>query len=92
MIVFSGGHAILSTRYQKIPVMSSNLTPEDFDWLRQMQGAADAKRDPPSVPMSIIEKLGAFGFAKPDGLGGFTITARGREALLDQNMRDAEDR
>lgn len=72
--------------------MTSDLTPEDFDWLRQMQGAADAKRDPPPVPMNIIDKLGAFGCVQPDGLGGFTITVRGREALLDQNMRDAEDR
>ena len=72
--------------------MASDLTPEDFDWLRQMQGAADAKRDPPPVPMNIIDKLGAFGFIKPDRLGGFTITVGGREALLDQNMRDAEDR
>ncbi len=72
--------------------MVSPLTPEDYDWLRQMKGAADAKRDPPPVPASVIGKLGAFGFAKPDGLGGFTITDRGREALLDQNMRDAEDR
>ena len=72
--------------------MASNLTPGDFDWLRQMQGAADANRDPPPVPMNIIDKLGAFGFIKPNGLGGFTIAVSGREALLDQNMRDAEDR
>jgi len=57
-----------------------------------MRGAADAKRNPPPVPMGIIDKLGAFGFIKPDGLGGFTTTVGGREALLDQNMRDAEDR
>jgi hypothetical protein len=72
--------------------MVSSLTPEDFDWLRQMRGAADGHRDPPPVPMNIIGKLGTFGFAKPDGLGGVTITDRGREALLDQNMQDAEDR
>ncbi|TMG74917.1 MAG: hypothetical protein E6H75_11355 [Betaproteobacteria bacterium] len=93
IITFGGDHAILSIRYwRKIIVTASNLTPEDFDWLRQMRGAADAKRNPPPVPMGIIDKLGAFGFIKPDGLGGFTITVRGREALLDQNMRDAEDR
>jgi len=92
MIIFGGDHAILSIRYQKILVMPSNLTPEDFDWLCQMQGAADAKRDPPPLPAGIIDKLGAFGFIKPDGPGGFAITVRGREALLDQNMRDAEDR
>ena len=72
--------------------MPSNLTPEDFDWLRQMQGAADAKRDPPPAPRSIIDKLRAFGLIKPNGLGGFAIAVEGREALLDQNMRDAEDR
>jgi hypothetical protein len=50
-----------------------NLTPADFDWLRQMQGAADAKRDPPPAPGNIIDKLGGFGFVKPEGLGGFSI-------------------
>ena len=72
--------------------MASDLTPEDFDWLRQMQGAADARRDPPPVPLNIIDKLRAFGFIEANGLGGFTIAVGGREALLDQNMRDAEDR
>jgi hypothetical protein len=61
--------------------MDSNLTAEDFDWLRQLRDAADAKRDPPPIPMNIAAKLGAF-----------SITSKGRDALLDQDMRDAEDR
>jgi hypothetical protein len=72
--------------------MICNLTPEEFDWLREVQGADDAKREPPPVPMNIAGKLGAFGFTTPNGRGGFTITVKGREALLDQRMRDAEDR
>jgi len=72
--------------------MDSDLTAEDFDWLRKLRDAADAKRDPPSVPMNIAAKLGSFGLAKPQGPGAFTITSKGRDALLDQDMRDAEDR
>ena len=72
--------------------MDSNLTAEDFDWLRQLRDAADAKRDPPPIPMNIAAKLGGFGLAKPQGPGAFTITSKGRDALLDQDMRDAEDR
>jgi hypothetical protein len=42
--------------------------------------------------MNIAAKLRTFGLAKPNGLGAFTITSEGRDALLDQDMRDAEDR
>ena len=72
--------------------MDSDLTAGDFDWLRKLKGAADAKRDPPPIPANIAAKLGAFGFAKPDSSGTFTITSKGRDALLEQDMRDAEDR
>jgi hypothetical protein len=72
--------------------MDSDLTPDDFDWLRKLKGAADAKRDPPPIPADAAAKLGAFGFAKSNGSGTFTITSKGRGALLEQNMRDAEDR
>ena len=72
--------------------MDSNLTADDIDWLRKLKGAADAKRDPPPVPADIAAKLGAFGLAKPDSSGNFTITSEGRDALLEQDMRDAEDR
>ena len=73
-------------------IMDPNLTLEDFDWLREIEAATDATRDPPPIPMNIASKLGAFGFVKSNGLGGFTITDDGRGALLEQNMRDAEDR
>ncbi len=72
--------------------MDSNLTADDIDWLRKLKGAADAKRDPPPVPADIAAKLGAFGLAKPDSSGNLTITSEGRDALLEQDMRDAEDR
>jgi hypothetical protein len=68
------------------------LTPEDFDWLRKIRAAMDAKRDPPPVPMEIAGKLRKFGFVTPKGLSGLAITHRGRGALLEQDMRDAEDR
>ena len=73
-------------------VMDSNLTPEDFDWLREIRAAAEAKRDSPTVPRNILRKLATFGFVESDALGGITVTERGRGALLEQNMRDAEDR
>jgi len=72
--------------------MDANLTADDLDWLRKLKAAADAKRDPPSIPMNIAAKLGAFGLARPTGPGLFTITSKGLEALLVQDMRDAEDR
>jgi hypothetical protein len=71
---------------------NQNLTPEDFDWLRRIQAATDAKRDPPPVPMDIAGKLRAFGLVTPDARGGPAITDRGRGVLLEQDMRDAEDR
>lgn len=72
--------------------MDSNLTPEDFDWLRKIRAATDAKQDSPVVPRSGVDKLRAFGFVKSDSRGGLTVTERGRGALLEQDMRDAEDR
>ena len=69
-----------------------NLTPEDFDWLRKLKAAADAKRDASPVPMEIAGKLRTFGFVTPNRIHGIAITDRGREALLEQDMRDAEDR
>ncbi len=69
-----------------------NLTSEDFDWLRKTRAATDAKGDPPPVPMEIAGKLRSFGFVAPKGLGGLVVTDRGRGALLEQDMRDAEDR
>ena len=72
--------------------MDSNLTADDFDWLRKLKAAADAKRDPPPIPTNVAAKLGTFGLAKQNSLGALTITSQGRDALLEQDMRDAEDR
>jgi hypothetical protein len=69
-----------------------NLKSEDFDWLRKLQAATDAKRGSPPVPTEIAHKLRTFGFVAPDGLGDPEITDRGRGALLEQDMRDAEER
>jgi predicted methyltransferase len=66
-----------------------NLTPEDLDELRKIAAASDAKRDPPPLAEEIAAKLRAFGLVTRNGLA---ITDRGREVLLEQNMRDAEDR
>ncbi len=72
--------------------MDSNLTADDFDWLRRLKSAADAKRVPPAIPLNIAAKLRTFGLAEPNSFGALTITSKGRDALLDQDMRDAEDR
>jgi hypothetical protein len=69
---------------------SPDLTPEDLDELRKIQGAVDAKRDPPPLPEKIASKLRAFGLVAPHDPPA--ITDRGRGALLEQDMRDAEDR
>jgi hypothetical protein len=72
--------------------MDGGLTAEDLDWLRILKAAADLKRDPPLIPANIAAKLVSFGLAHPAGPGGVTITPKGLDALLDQDMRDAEDR
>jgi hypothetical protein len=72
--------------------LKRNLTPDDLDWLRRIRAATDAKRDPPPLPMEIAGKLRAFGLVTPNGRGGPAITDRGREVLLEQDMRDAEER
>ena len=72
--------------------VNENLTPEDFDWLRKLRAATDAKRSPPPVPAAVADKLCQFGCVTPNRLGGFAITDRGRDALLEQRMRDAEER
>lgn len=72
--------------------MDANLTTDDLDWLRKLKAAAGAQRHAPSIPMHIAAKLAAFGLARPAGSGSFAITSKGLEALMDQDMRDAEDR
>lgn len=72
--------------------MLENLMPMDFDWLRKLRAATDAKRDPPPVPTAVADKLCQFGCITPNALGGFAITDRGRGELLEQRMRDAEER
>ena len=71
-----------------------SLTPDDCDWLRQVRAACDARRDAPRLPAEVERKLADFGFAAADadGGGGAAITDAGREALLEQDMRDAEQR
>ena len=71
---------------------NQNLTPEDLDELRKIQAATDAERDLPPVSKEIAGKLRAFGLVTPNGRGGLAITDRGRGVLLEQDMRDAEDR
>ena len=72
--------------------MHESLMPVDFDWLRQLRAATDAKRNPPPVPAAVADKLRQFGCITPNTLGGFAITDRGRGELLEQRMRDAEER
>ena len=42
--------------------------------------------------MDIAGKLRVFGYVTPNGFDSLAITDRGRGALLEQYMRDAEDR
>lgn len=72
--------------------MDSKLAAEDFDWLRKLKTAADAKRDAPQIPLNVAARLDKFGLAKASASGAFIITPEGRDALLDQDMRDAEER
>jgi hypothetical protein len=70
----------------------SSLTPNDCDWLRRIRAACDAGHRAPGLPAEVARKLVGFGFATPGARGGAVITDDGREALLDQDMRDAEQR
>ena len=70
----------------------SGLVADDFDWLRKLKGAADTQRDLPAIPPDIAARLAEFGLAKVGNSGILAITAKGRDALLEQDMRDAEDR
>jgi hypothetical protein len=72
--------------------MTADLTLGDLDWLRILRAATDAKRDPPPVPTAVADKLCQFGYASRNTQRGFAITDRGRGALLEQRMRDAEER
>jgi hypothetical protein len=72
--------------------MALYLTPEDLDELRKIRGATDAQRGSPPVSTAIADRLRAFGCVTPNTLGSLTITDRGRGVLLEQDMRDAEDR
>ncbi|HYN13195.1 MAG TPA: hypothetical protein VET51_11200, partial [Burkholderiales bacterium] len=78
--------------WQGMKAANPNLMPEDFDELRKIQAATDATRDPPPVPEEIACRLRAFGLVTPASSGGLAITDRGRGVLLEQDMRDAEDR
>jgi hypothetical protein len=83
----------LNAPWGRMTAMSKSLTLRDFDWLRELRAATDAKRDPLSpVPTAVADKLCHFGYVTPNTTGGFVITDRGRGALLEQRMRDAEER
>ena len=77
-----------------IGTMTTNLslTPNDCDWLRKVRAACDARRNAPRLPAEVARKLADFGFAASDAGGAAAITDAGREALLEQDMRDAEQR
>jgi hypothetical protein len=71
---------------------NARLMPKDCDWLRQIRAACDAHHEAPGLPAEVADKLVGFGFAVADGRGAVAITDDGREALLEQDMRDAEER
>jgi hypothetical protein len=72
--------------------VNDNLTLGDFDWLRQVRAASKARRASPAMPAAVADKLCRFSCVTRNARGALEITDRGREALLDQRMRDAEQR
>lgn len=78
--------------WESMGAVNENLTLADLDWLRKLRAATDAKRTPPAVPTAVADKLRRFGCITPNARGGFAITDRGRGELLEQRMRDAEER
>jgi len=72
--------------------MDSKPDGGDFDWLRQLRDAADAKARPAARSNGYRRQAWRLRLARPNGPGALSITSKGRDALLDQDMRDAEDR
>ncbi|MDQ5849620.1 MAG: hypothetical protein M3544_11740 [Pseudomonadota bacterium] len=75
-----------------VKAANPNLKPEDLDELRKIQAATDATRDPPPIPKDVARRLRASGLVTQNARGGPEITDEGRGVLLEQDMRDAEDR
>ena len=65
---------------------------DNYDWLRRLKAAADARRIPPPIPMKIETSLTAFGPVKPYGSSRLAITSGDQGTVLEQDMRDAEHR
>ena len=69
---------------------------DNYDWLRRLKAAADARRIPPPIPMKIETGLTAFGPVKPPvkpyGSSRLAITSGDQGTVLEQDMRDAEHR
>ena len=66
--------------------MDSKLSPEELDWLRQLDTEAPTK---PDLPAAIAERLVEYGLAIRLVEGGLQLTAFGREHLT-QAQDDAK--
>lgn len=61
--------------------MGYQLTPADFEWLRQISAAADKASALGGVPLGVAAKLTGLGFVNWIGQVGLTISNEGRKAL-----------
>jgi len=68
--------------------MDRRLSTEDVLWLTQMRSADDGRQTPQQPPEEIGQKLFVLGMAAPDK-GGYRITFKGRDELIDRERETA---
>jgi len=63
--------------------MDRRLSDEDLDWLKKMRSADDGGANARKPPARVSHRLFFMGFAAPAPNGGFRITYKGRDELID---------
>jgi len=66
--------------------MDRRLTNEDLDWLRKLRDAKVTNRPSPDIPTNVVRRLTMLAFAETRGEGRCSITARGRDELVDREL------
>lgn len=65
--------------------MDRRLTNEDVQWLRKLCDA-QANSASPAIPINAVRRLAMLGCAQANSQGGYAITLRGRDELVDREL------
>ncbi len=68
--------------------MDSRLSAEDLDWLTRLRDAALQNQPLHAPPTRVAIKLEVLGLARASSRGEYSITFRGRDELLDREVRE----